>query len=57
MDDKCEYVDACVYSVDTWKNMLKEHDMLALTCFFLPPEKIWKEIVHFDFFVNLRYII
>lgn len=42
----CQYN---IYTVDTWRRKLKEHDVCAVETFFLPTEYIVKENMKFDF--------
>jgi hypothetical protein len=47
--EKCQYN---VYTVETWRRMLREHDVCAVETYFLPAKYIVKENIKFDFVVN-----
>lgn len=47
-------IDANIHSLAEFSQMVKDHDLRALVCIFLPPEHVWKQTIDFAALFHLN---
>ena len=50
-------VDISAYNVEQWKQLLEEHDMLALVCEHLPSPFVWKDSYRSNVALSLKTLV